>query len=164
VRDFCVISLSLLDANSHPLHSPDNVNYLQGKMDILCLVRNTELGNLQELRAHSILRWDIKPFILISMHSDLYHSIVTEEWIHVIKPKQDMPCMKTYTGCCCHFEKKEVHFYYSLIMVWICWAQVVALLEGVALLEQEWPCWSRCVTVDIGFKTHILAAWIWVFC
>jgi hypothetical protein len=28
---------------------------------------------------------------------------------------------------------------------------------GVALLV--WPCWSRCVNVDVGFKTFILASW-----
>jgi hypothetical protein len=27
-----------------------------------------------------------------------------------------------------------------------------------------WPCWSRCVTVGVGFKTLILAAWRSVFC
>jgi hypothetical protein len=27
-----------------------------------------------------------------------------------------------------------------------------------------WPCWSRCVTVGVGFKTLILAAWKSVFC
>jgi hypothetical protein len=30
--------------------------------------------------------------------------------------------------------------------------------QGVAQLE-VWPCWSRCVTVDVGFKTLVLAAW-----
>jgi hypothetical protein len=29
---------------------------------------------------------------------------------------------------------------------------------GVALLEEVWPCWRKCVTVDVGFKTLILAA------
>jgi hypothetical protein len=28
---------------------------------------------------------------------------------------------------------------------------------------EVWPCWSRCVIVDIGFKTLILAAWKPVF-
>jgi hypothetical protein len=40
-------------------------------------------------------------------------------------------------------------------MVCICSAQGVALL-GVALLEWVWPCWSRCVTVGVDFKTLIL--------
>jgi hypothetical protein len=42
-------------------------------------------------------------------------------------------------------------------------AQGVALLGGVALLEWVWPCLSRCVTVGVGFKTLILAAWEPVF-
>jgi len=29
---------------------------------------------------------------------------------------------------------------------------------GVALLEWVWPCWSRCVTVGVGFKTLTLAS------
>jgi hypothetical protein len=29
---------------------------------------------------------------------------------------------------------------------------------------REWHCWSRCVTVGVGFKTFILAAWKPVFC
>jgi hypothetical protein len=49
-------------------------------------------------------------------------------------------------------------------MVCICLTQRVALLGGVALLEQVWPCWSGCVTVDVGFKILILAAWKPVFC
>jgi hypothetical protein len=35
---------------------------------------------------------------------------------------------------------------------------------GVALLEWVWSCWSRCVTVGMGFKTLILAAWKLVYC
>ena len=34
---------------------------------------------------------------------------------------------------------------------------------GVVLLEEVWLCWSRCVTVGVGFKTLILAAWKPVF-
>jgi len=34
---------------------------------------------------------------------------------------------------------------------------------GVALLEWVWPCWSGCVTVNVGFKTLILVAWKPVF-
>jgi hypothetical protein len=49
-------------------------------------------------------------------------------------------------------------------MVYICLAQGMALLEGVALLEWVWPCWSRCVTVVVGYKTLILASWKPVFC
>ena len=36
--------------------------------------------------------------------------------------------------------------------------------EGVALMEYVRPCWSRCVTVALGFNTLILAAWKSVFC
>ena len=36
--------------------------------------------------------------------------------------------------------------------VWPCW-------EGVALLEKVWPCLTRHVTVGVGFKILILAAW-----
>ena len=43
----------------------------------------------------------------------------------------------------------------TAVMVCICLAQGGALLQGVALLEWVWPCWSRCVTVDMGFKTLI---------
>ena len=39
----------------------------------------------------------------------------------------------------------------------------MALFGAVALLEQVWPSWSRCVTVGVGFKTLILAAWKPVF-
>jgi hypothetical protein len=39
--------------------------------------------------------------------------------------------------------------------IWRC-----GLVEvGVALLEWVWPCWSRYVTVSVGFKTLILATW-----
>jgi hypothetical protein len=44
------------------------------------------------------------------------------------------------------------------VMVWIYFAQGVALLGGVALL------WGKCVTVGVGFKTFILAPWKPVFC
>jgi hypothetical protein len=49
------------------------------------------------------------------------------------------------------------------VMVCICSAQGAAPLEGMTLLEQMWPCWSRCVTVGVGFKTLILTAWKSVF-
>jgi hypothetical protein len=39
----------------------------------------------------------------------------------------------------------------------------MAPLRGVALLEGVWPSWSRCVTVGVGFKTLVLAAWNPVF-
>jgi hypothetical protein len=42
------------------------------------------------------------------------------------------------------------------VMVFICLAQEVALLGGVALLE-----W--CVTVGVGFETLTLAAWNLIF-
>jgi hypothetical protein len=35
----------------------------------------------------------------------------------------------------------------------------VALLGSVALLEKEWPCLRKCVTVVVDFKTLILAPW-----
>ena len=44
-------------------------------------------------------------------------------------------------------------------MAYIRLAQEVVLLEGAALLEQVWTCWSGCVIVGVSFKTHILAAW-----
>jgi len=37
-----------------------------------------------------------------------------------------------------------------VVMVCICLAQGMALLEGVTLLEQMWPCWSRCGLVGVG--------------
>jgi hypothetical protein len=46
----------------------------------------------------------------------------------------------------------------------ICLVQGVALLEGVALFGSVWPYWSRCVTVDVGFKTLILVPCKPVFC
>ena len=49
------------------------------------------------------------------------------------------------------------------VMVCICLAQGVALLGSMALLVWVWPCWSRCVTVGMGFKTLVLAAWKQVF-
>jgi hypothetical protein len=45
----------------------------------------------------------------------------------------------------------------SFVMVCICLAQGVALLGGVA-------CWSRYVTVGVGFKTLTLAVRKSVFC
>jgi len=48
-------------------------------------------------------------------------------------------------------------------MVCTCLPQGVALFGGVALLEWMWPCWSKCVTVGVGFKTLLLAAWKSVF-
>jgi hypothetical protein len=48
---------------------------------------------------------------------------------------------------------------YPNVMVYICLTKEVELLEGVALLEWVWPCWSRCVTVGVGYKSLILAAW-----
>jgi hypothetical protein len=40
----------------------------------------------------------------------------------------------------------------------------MALKEGMPLLEWVWPCWIRCVTEGVGFKTFILASWKPVFC
>ena len=45
------------------------------------------------------------------------------------------------------------------VVVWICLAQGVALLRGVALLEWVWPCWRNCVTIEVGFKNLLLAVW-----
>jgi hypothetical protein len=39
----------------------------------------------------------------------------------------------------------------------------VKLLGGMAWLEEVWPCWRKCVTVGLGFKTLILAAWKPIF-
>jgi hypothetical protein len=33
----------------------------------------------------------------------------------------------------------------------------MALLGDVALLEEVWPFWSNCVTVEMGFETLLLA-------
>ena len=44
------------------------------------------------------------------------------------------------------------------VMVRICSAPIVALLESVALLDYVWPFGSRCVTVGMGFKILILLA------
>jgi hypothetical protein len=46
---------------------------------------------------------------------------------------------------------------YIYVMVCLCSAQGVALLEDVALL-------SRCVTVGVGSKTLLLAAWKLILC
>jgi len=44
----------------------------------------------------------------------------------------------------------------------LCVMACVCLAQGVAYLEM-WPCWSRCVTVGVGFNTLVLAAWKSVF-
>ena len=49
-------------------------------------------------------------------------------------------------------------YFYPAVMVCTCLAQGVALVEGMALLEYVWPCWSRCVIVGVGFKNLTLAA------
>jgi len=49
------------------------------------------------------------------------------------------------------------------VCVRVCSAQGEAALEGMALLEWMWPCWSECVTVGVGYKTLILATWKPVF-
>ena len=36
--------------------------------------------------------------------------------------------------------------------------QGVVVLGGVALLEEVWLCWKKCVTVGVGFETLLLAA------
>lgn len=45
----------------------------------------------------------------------------------------------------------------SPAMVWICLAQGLPLLGTMALLEYLLPCWSKCITVAMVFKTLILA-------
>jgi hypothetical protein len=45
----------------------------------------------------------------------------------------------------------------SGVVVCICLAQGMVLLGGV------WPCWRKCATVGLGFKTLILASWKPVF-
>lgn len=40
--------------------------------------------------------------------------------------------------------------------VFMCSARGVAMLEGVALLEWAWSCWSRCGPVGVG-----VALWAW---
>jgi hypothetical protein len=37
------------------------------------------------------------------------------------------------------------------------------VLGSVALLEEVWPCWRKCVTVGLGFDTLLLAAWETIF-
>jgi hypothetical protein len=38
------------------------------------------------------------------------------------------------------------------VVVRTCLAQGVSLLEGVALLEEVWPCWRKCVSVLEDFE------------
>jgi hypothetical protein len=40
-----------------------------------------------------------------------------------------------------------------------CLAQGLALLGGVALLENVWSCWGNCVTVGVGNETLLLTTW-----
>ena len=49
------------------------------------------------------------------------------------------------------------------MMVYICLAQGMALLGGVALLEKVWPFWKNNVIVGMGFWPLPLAAWMLVF-
>ena len=37
-------------------------------------------------------------------------------------------------------------------------SQGMALLGGVALLEWVWPCWRKCVTVEVGFEVSYAQA------
>ena len=39
------------------------------------------------------------------------------------------------------------------VMVCVCLARGVTPFGGVALLEEVWPCWSRCVTVGVGLRS-----------
>ena len=43
------------------------------------------------------------------------------------------------------------------MMVCICSAKGVALLEGVVLLEWAWPRWSGCGLLGVG-----VSLWVWV--
>ena len=62
--------------------------------------------------------------------------------------------------------KVSLHFIISSTVYQNCfplsWFEY-ALPRGWHHLE-VWPCWSRCVTVGVSFKTLILAAWKPVFC
>ena len=42
---------------------------------------------------------------------------------------------------------------------WPCWSGCGFVGVGVVLLESLWSCCSSCVTVGMGFNTLILAVW-----
>ena len=51
----------------------------------------------------------------------------------------------------------------SLVFVMVCICLAQGVTWAISYLE-VWPCWSRYVTVGMGFKTLLLAAWKSVFC
>ena len=62
---------------------------------------------------------------------------------------------KGFANCTC------IRYYYLAsikkpVVIWICLAQGMALLGGVALLMKVWPCWRKCVTVGVGFEAPML--------
>ena len=81
-------------------------------------------------------------------------SYVSKKKIH---PQVGLHQVETDPGSCCFRASGFVilttsdHASHTLF---ICLVQGVALLEGVALFEWVWP-----VTMGMGFKTLVLAAW-----
>jgi hypothetical protein len=67
----------------------------------------------------------------------------------------------------------NVHFYYAMARYGphrlMCLHKPMGPGNGMSWFEyawprewhylEEWPCWNRCVTVVVGFKTLTLAAW-----
>jgi hypothetical protein len=48
--------------------------------------------------------------------------------------------------------------------VWmLAFPQGMIQLGSVSLLKQVWPCWTKCITVRVGFETLLLASWKPVF-
>ena len=81
-------------------------------------------------------------------------------WVHISADTHEGSCELPNMG----IRNQTQVLYKSSLMVCTCLAQGVALLGGVAFLEYVWPCWSRCVTVEVDFKTLALAVWKPVFC
>jgi hypothetical protein len=79
--------------------------------------------------------------------------------ISTVSKSRYFPCL--FLNSCSAFPVQSLK---EGVMVCICLGQGMALLEGEALLEYVWPCWSTCVTVDVGFMTLILVAWNSVLC
>ena len=58
-----------------------------------------------------------------------------------------------------HLDLPRIHsFVFKAVVLLICLAQEVALLEDMALLGEVWPCWRKYVTVGMGFETLFLDA------
>ena len=51
----------------------------------------------------------------------------------------------------------------ALGWVWPCWNRYGFVRVSVALLEGVWPCCRKCITVELGFETFLLATWKRVF-